>query len=100
VCELTPQGEPRRFLLDAGVEKQDPNPYSRKVVVIDSCHHLVRPSLKYARQLSQLRGQLQAAQASAVIGFTGFLAGCETKESRLLLDVVKGTEAALRTDAG
>ena len=70
-CALGKDGWPRSPILKVGFDKKDLNPYSSKVVVMDECHNLSRPTQKYEEQLGLLREHLNSCERSAVVGFTG-----------------------------
>jgi len=99
-CELGADGWPRSPILKVGFDHKELNSYSGKVVIMDECHNLVRPSTKYEEQLGRLRDHLVGARNTVLAGFTGTPVGNDAQEGRILLDVVKGTACAHCCDEG
>jgi len=99
-CELGEDGWPRSPLLKVGFDQKDLNPYTGKIVIMDECHNLVRPTQKYEEQLGRLRDHLYGARSVVLAGFTGTPVGNDAREGRRLLDVIKGEGAAHKSDEG
>lgn len=89
-CELGRDGWPQSPILKVGFDTNELNPYSGKVVIMDECHNLVRPTPVYEEQLGRLRIFLHSSTRTVLAGFTGTPVGNEAKEGRLLLEVIKG----------
>lgn len=99
-CELGRDGWPQSPLLKVGFDPKELNPYSRKIVIMDECHNLSRPSQVYEEQLGRLRTYLSTAQEIILAGFSGTPVGNEALEGRVLLDVIKGEAAKHLSDEG
>lgn len=99
-CELGRDGWPRSPILKVGFDAKELNPYSAKVVIMDECHNLVRPTQKFEEQLGRLRDHLMLARGTVLAGFTGTPVGNDASEGRRLLDVIKGEDSANKTDEG
>eukprot|EP00930_Biecheleria_cincta_P082500 TRINITY_DN72220_c0_g1_i1.p1 TRINITY_DN72220_c0_g1~~TRINITY_DN72220_c0_g1_i1.p1 ORF type:complete len:1530 (-),score=379.41 TRINITY_DN72220_c0_g1_i1:273-4862(-) len=89
-CELGRDGWPQSPILKVGFDTNELNPYSGKIVIMDECHNLVRPTPVYEEQLGRLRIFLHSSTRTVLAGFTGTPVGNEAKEGRLLLEVIKG----------
>jgi len=99
-CGLGPDGWPRSPLLKVGFDPEEKNPYSRKIVLMDECHNLVRPTVQYAEQLGRLQDHLFTSNGSVLAAFTGTPVGNDALEGRHLLDAVKGNYASGYCDEG
>lgn len=99
-CDLGEDGWPRSPILKVGFDPAELNPYSGKVVIMDECHNLVRPTAKFQGQLGRLRMHLLTARATILAGFTGTPVGNHVEEGRRLLDIIKGADAKTLSDEG
>ncbi|CAE8707834.1 unnamed protein product [Polarella glacialis] len=99
-CDLGPDGWPKSPILKMGFDPLELNPYSGKVVIMDECHNLVRPTLAYDEQLGRLRDHLISTSNTILAGFTGTPVGNDAVEGRRLLDIIKGDRAKNASDAG
>mmetsp|Transcript_118857 Transcript_118857/g.341301 ORF Transcript_118857/g.341301 Transcript_118857/m.341301 type:complete len:1319 (+) Transcript_118857:145-4101(+) len=92
-------GLPVSALFKIGFNREDPNVYSNKIVIMDEVHNLVRTQTQFGEQLTHLRALLFQAQGTVLAGFTGTPILSEPQEGRQLLDIIKGASAPLG-DAG
>mmetsp|Transcript_33022 Transcript_33022/g.77185 ORF Transcript_33022/g.77185 Transcript_33022/m.77185 type:complete len:1223 (+) Transcript_33022:114-3782(+) len=99
-CSPGEDGLPNSPILKVGFDPVEKNPYSRKVVIMDECHNLVRYTPMYGVQLATLRSLLFFAKESVLAGFTGTPVCNEAIEGRKLLDVIKGDEGKDLNDEG
>jgi len=99
-CELNVEGRPRSSILEVGFDGKYLNPYSGKVLLLDECHYIVRPTQKYNDQIGRLRDHLLTARGSVVAGFTGSPMGNDVEDCRRLLDLIKGDEGSSLSDEG
>jgi hypothetical protein len=93
-------GEPRSSVFKIGFDRDDGNPYSNKIVVMDEGHHLTRPDSLYKEQLEQLRQYIQKAKNIVLAVCTGTIGGNSVADARTLLDAVKGEVNARSNDEG
>lgn len=93
-------GWPKSPILKVGFDPAELNPYSGKVVIMDECHNLVRPTQVYEEQLGHLRHLLNESTRTVLAGFTGTPVGNDAAEGRQLLDIIKGKVSANSGDEG
>jgi len=90
---LREDGWPKSALFKICFDHGDPNVYSKKIVIMDEVHNLVRTQTQYAVQLQRLRSLLSEAHEMVLAGFTGTPILSEPHEGRTLLDIIKGVGA-------
>mmetsp|Transcript_56241 Transcript_56241/g.126527 ORF Transcript_56241/g.126527 Transcript_56241/m.126527 type:complete len:1181 (-) Transcript_56241:2-3544(-) len=90
---LQADGLPRSALFKIGFNRNDPNVYTNKIVVMDEVHNLVRTQTAYGEQLENLRRLLLAANGAVLAGFTGTPILSQADEGQQLLRVIKGASA-------
>jgi len=95
---LRDDGLPKSALFKIGFDKTDGNVYSKKIVVMDEVHNLVRSQTQYGEQLTRLRDLLSSAKGAVLAGFTGTPILSEPHEGRILLDIIKGGNTSLCDD--
>lgn len=99
-AELCDDGWPNSPILRVGFDPKELNPYSGKMIIMDECHNLVRPTQRYEEQLGRLRDYLVGARNTVLAGFTGTPVGNDAQEGRMLLDVIKGVAKLRGNDEG
>jgi hypothetical protein len=91
--------QPVSAFMKVGYEAHSGNVYTNKVVLLDEAHNLVRTQTRYGDQLQRLRDLLQGARRLVLAGFTGTPILEDPAEGRLMLDLIKCSEAS-RGDEG
>ncbi|KAL3928708.1 MAG: hypothetical protein SGPRY_002276 [Prymnesium sp.] len=88
------------------VDKQDGNPFSNKIVLMDEVQNLLQPSAEIQKSkqrvlmLDKLKSMLATATNSVLVGFTATPLVGEEEEAKPLLDVIKGRGRESLLDEG